>query len=45
MKNNKKNDSDKQKWIEHLKEANRIFNEAKKKIEDNMREEKKYDNK
>ena len=45
MKNNKKNNFDKQKWIENLKETNRIFNEAKEKIEKNMREEKKNDDK
>lgn len=45
LKNNKKNNFDKQKWIENLKETNRIFNEAKEKIEINIREEKKNDNK
>lgn len=45
LKNNKKNNFDKQKWIENLKETNRIFNEAKEKIEKNMREEKKNDDK
>ena len=45
MNNNKKKDLDKQKWLKQLKEINRIFNEAREKIEISIREEKKNDNK